>query len=104
MLVIDKENFEEEVLQAKGLVVVDFWGPKCEPCLALMPAIEELAKKYSDRAKIGKVNASENRRLCISQRVMGLPTILFFKDGERVSDLTGEITVEAIEEKIEELL
>lgn len=102
MLVIHKDNFEEEVLKGEGLVVVDFWGPKCEPCLALMPAVEELADKYSE-VKIGKVNANENRRLCISQRVMGLPTILFFKDGERVADLTGEITVEDIEEKIKEL-
>lgn len=104
MLVLNKDNFATEVLEAAGLVVVDYWGPKCEPCLALMPDVEKLADKYAGQAKFGKVNTAENRRLAISQQVFGLPTIAFYHKGQKVAELTGEVTVAGIEEKLKELL
>jgi thioredoxin 1 len=82
LLAVDKKNFEEEVLQFKGVAVVDFWSQKCEPCKALMPEVEELAAKYEGKAKFCKLDTGGNRRLAISQKVMGLPTIAFYKDGE----------------------
>ncbi|MGI6405891.1 MAG: thioredoxin TrxA [Syntrophaceticus sp.] len=104
MLEVDKKNFEEEVLQAEGLVVVDFWSPKCEPCKALMPHVAELAEKYQGKAKFCKLDTASNRRLSISQKVMGLPTIAFYKNGEKIDELTKEIAIEDVEAKLNELL
>lgn len=87
---LNKENYEREVLQSKGFVLVDFWGPQCRPCMALMPVLEELEQQYKERLKIGKVNAAENRMLCAKLRVLGLPTFILYKDGKEIKRLTGE--------------
>jgi len=100
---IDKKTFEEEVLKAEGLVVVDFWSPKCEPCKELAPQVAELAEKYQDKAKFCMLDTASNRRLAISQKVLGLPTIGFYKDGEKVAELTKDVAVEDIEAKLNEL-
>ena len=89
-LELNRDNFESEVLQSKEPVLVDFWGPQCKPCLALMPAVEQLEKDYAGRLKVTKVNAVQNRMLCAKLRVMGLPTFLLYKDGAEVNRLTGE--------------
>jgi len=96
-LEVHSENFEQEVVQADKPVLVDFWGPQCRPCLALMPHIENLGKIYGEQVKITKVDASKNRRLCIRLRVMSLPTFLFYKNGEEVSRRSGEVKVSDIE-------
>lgn len=90
MLVLDKENFEMEVLKASGLVVVDFWGEGCEPCKALMPEFEALSESYEEKVTFAKLNTSQERRLAISQRVLGLPTVVLYKDGERVAECTKD--------------
>lgn len=101
MMELDKDNFEQEVRQTQGVVMVDWWGPKCTRCLELMPHVEELAKKYSDKMKFCSVNTSGNRRLAIGEKVLGLPAILFYKDGQKVDELAGEeIMPEDVEEKI----
>jgi len=105
MLIIDKDNFEPEVVKSDLPVIVDFWGPQCAPCLALMPEVEKLAEEYAGRIKIGKLNSAENRRFCMSQKVMGLPTFLFYKNGECRGRLSGdEVNLEAIKAAAERLL
>ena len=105
MQVIDKDNFEAEVINSGLPVIVDFWGPQCAPCLALMPDVEKLAEEYAGRIKIGKLNAAENRRFCMTQKVMGLPTFLFYKGGECRERLSGdEVTLEAVKAAAERLL
>ncbi|MBO8153394.1 thioredoxin domain-containing protein [Thermovirga sp.] len=105
MIEVNKDNYEEEVLKSDLPVVVDLWGPKCGPCLALMPQVEELAKEYEGKVKFCKLNVAENRRLVISLRVMGVPTFLFYKDGELKERITGgDVTPEAIRERVEKLL
>jgi thioredoxin 1 len=97
MLVIDKDNFEAEVVGSDLPVIVDFWGPQCAPCLALMPEVEKLAEEYAGKIKIGKLNSAENRRFCMSLKVMGLPTFMFYKGGECRERRSGdEVTLEAI--------
>jgi thioredoxin 1 len=104
MIAVNKENFEQEVLQADGVVMVDWWGPKCEHCLELMPSVEQLAEKYQDRMKFCSVDTSGNRRLAISQKVLGLPAILFYKGGIKIDDLSGQdIQPEDIEARIKQL-
>ena len=105
MIVVNKENFEEEVVKSGIPAVVDMWGPQCGPCLALMPQVEELAASYEGRVKFCKLNVAENRRLCATLRVMGVPTFLFYKGGEQSSRISGdEVTLEAIRENTEHLL
>lgn len=87
MLELSKENFNEEVLESSGLVVVDYWGEGCEPCKALMPDFEALEAEYPT-VRFGKLNTSQERRLALSQRVLGLPTVVLYKDGQRVGECT----------------
>ena len=87
---VDRDSYESEVLETQGLVLVDFWGPKCVPCLALMPAVERLEDKYSGKLKVTKLNSSGNRMLCAKLRVMSLPTYILYRDGTEVKRLTGE--------------
>jgi len=75
--------------------MVDFWGPQCRPCLALMPAVDRLEKEYAGKIKVAKVNATENRMLCAKLRVLGLPTYLFYKDGTEINRLSGEHITES---------
>ena len=57
---LDRDNYESEVTHSKGVVMVDFWGPRCKPCLLLMPALDRLEKEYIGKIKVAKVNAQEN--------------------------------------------
>jgi thioredoxin 1 len=103
MIEVNSDSFEREVLHSSMPVLVDFWGPQCGPCLALIPKIEILTEQYRDKVKITKVEAPKNRRLCLNLKVMSLPTFLFFKNGNEVDRLTGEITIQLIEECLKKI-
>lgn len=90
MLAIDKDTFEQEVLQAEGYVLVDFWSEGCEPCKALMPHVVELAEKYGDKIKFTKLDTTKARRLAIQQKILGLPVIAMYKDGAKVEELVKD--------------
>jgi len=92
---LDRDTYEIEVLKSKEPVIVDFWGPRCHPCLALMPAVERLEREYAGKIKVAKVNATENRMLCARLRVLGLPTYILYKDGVEIKRLTGEKITES---------
>jgi len=102
MLEVNKENFEAEVLNTKGLVLVDFWSPKCVPCMELLPHVQELEGQF-EGVKFCKLNILENRRLAMGQKVMGVPTILIYKDGEKVVDLSKDFTLEDLTAKLNEV-
>jgi thioredoxin 1 len=91
-------------LVAEGNVLVDFWGPRCQPCLALMPAVEALESAYDGRLALVKVNAPENREVCRELRVAGLPTYLPYRDGAEVERLTGNPTRGDIEAAVTRLV
>ena len=90
MLEVDKTTFEEEVLKAEGYVLVDFYGDGCVPRAALMPHVHALADEYGDKMKFCSINTSKARRLAIGQKVLGLPTITVYKDGEKVEELVKD--------------
>lgn len=101
MLEVTKENFAQEVLESEQVVMVDWWGPKCEYCLELMSDVEALAEKYREQMKFCSVNVAGNRRLAIGHKVLGLPAMLFFKGGEKIDEISGqEISIEDIEAKV----
>ncbi len=108
MIELDKENFDTEVLNAEGLVFVDFWSPKCEHCMAMLPDVEAFAERNAGKAKFCKLDTAGNRRLAISQKVLGLPTFVFYKGGEKVASFEKDILeaegVAVVEAKLAELL
>ncbi len=100
MFILDKENFETEVLKAEGLVLVDYWSDGCEPCKALLPQVESIESNYP-QVKFSKLNTTTARRLAIKMRVLGLPNISLFKDGEKLDEVAKEdATIENIENMI----
>ena len=99
MIELNKDNFESEVLDSEGVVLVDYWSDNCDLCLDLMPDVEELAEEYGDKIKFAKLNIKGNRRLAIGQKVLGLPSLVFYEDGEKKEHLSGdELEPEDIEE------
>ncbi|MTI46975.1 thioredoxin TrxA [Sporosalibacterium faouarense] len=105
MLAVDKKTFEEEVLNAEGYVLVDFWSEGCEPCKALMPHIEELEGQYGEQLKFCKLDTTKARRLAIKQKILGLPVIAIYKDGEKVDEKVKEDATRAnVEEMIKKYI
>lgn len=93
------DNFEEEVLNSKEPVLVDFWAPWCGPCKMLSPIVDQVAEA-TEGVKIGKVNVDEQEELADRYSIMSIPALKFFKNGEVVKDSTGFIPKEKIEEMI----
>jgi thioredoxin 1 len=88
------ETFGE--LTGEGSVLVDFWGPRCQPCLAMMPTIAQLEQEAGGAVRVVKVNSAENREICRGLRVFGLPTYILMRDGEELERLSGEISKEDV--------
>lgn len=98
------DNFESDVLNAKGVVVVDFWASWCGPCKALGPVIEELCEDYTGKALIGKYSTEDNTKYASEFKVMSIPCVKFWKDGKYEGEIIGLRDKEEYEEMIEGLL
>ncbi len=85
----DGTNWDAEVLQSSQLVMVDFWAVWCGPCQMVTPIVEELAKEYSDKLKVMKLNTDEAPEVAGRYQIMSIPTILFFKNGQPVEKIVG---------------
>jgi thioredoxin 1 len=95
MLELNKENFEQEVLQAQGKVFVDFYSDGCVPCQALMPFVHKCAEEYGGKLKFAKLNTTQARRLAISQQVLGLPVMAIYENGQKAEELVKDDATEA---------
>jgi len=84
------ETFAE--LTGEGSVLVDFWGPRCQPCLAMMPTVAALEEESGGTVRVVKVNSAENREICRELRVFGLPTYVLMRDGVELERLTGDVS------------
>ncbi len=89
-------NFEQEVLKSDKAVLVDFWAEWCSPCRMIAPAVEAVAKEYSERAKVGKLNVDQNMSVTGRYNIRGIPTLLIFKGGQIQEQLVGLTSKEAI--------
>jgi thioredoxin 1 len=83
------DNFEDEVENSSLPVLVDFWAAWCGPCKMIAPIIDQLADEFDGKVKIAKINVDENRELSMRYKVMSIPTLLLFKDGEVVNQVIG---------------
>jgi thioredoxin 1 len=99
--VLTEKNFKEEVLEAKGLVLVDFWAPWCGPCRVLSPIIEEIAREYKDKVKVGKLNVDDYPQIASTYGIMSIPTLLIFKDGKILNSIIGLASKNEIISQIE---
>ncbi|SFT47666.1 thioredoxin [Selenomonas sp. GACV-9] len=97
---ITNENFQSEVLEAKGTVLIDFWASWCGPCRMLAPLVDQVAAEHSD-VKVGKVNVDEQQELAAQFGVMSIPTLIVFRDGQKVNESVGLIPKENIESLIQ---
>ena len=88
-LEITDANFDDSVLKSDQPVLVDFWAEWCGPCKALSPLIDELAKDYQGRAKVGKVDTDANRQVSVRFSVSAIPTVILFNKGEIVENFVG---------------
>ncbi|SHE41126.1 thioredoxin [Alkalibacter saccharofermentans] len=104
IVILDEANFEGEVLNSNIPVMIDFWAEWCGPCQTVMPIVDELANEFEGVAKIAKLNVDENRSLAMKYRVMSIPTILFFKNGEEVKREVGAKSKEEYVELIDSLV
>ncbi len=101
---IDDESFESEVIQADKPVLVDFWAPWCGPCKAIGPLIEELAGAFGDQIKFAKCNVDNNPVTPGKFGIKAIPTLIFFKEGNVVDQITGMVAKSKLEESINKLI
>ena len=96
------ETFDD--LTREGAVLVDFWGPRCAPCLQFMPHVLALEEELAGGVRVVKVDASQNRQICRDLRVLGLPTYVFMRDGVEMQRISGDdATLDVIRQGMSEL-
>jgi thioredoxin 1 len=104
VLDIDDSSFDAEVLQAEKPVMVDFWAPWCGPCKAIGPVIEELSGAFADKVKFTKCNVDDNPVTPGKFGIKAIPTLIFFKEGEVVDQLTGIVAKSKLEDILNKLI
>jgi thioredoxin 1 len=100
---INETNFEAEVLNSAQPVVVDFWAEWCGPCKMLAPALDEIAREQSGRAKVAKVNVDENASLAARFGIRSIPTLLYFAGGEVRKQTVGVVSKRTIVSTLESI-
>jgi thioredoxin 1 len=101
---LTEENYEKEVLQTAEPIVIDFYADWCGPCKMMAPAFDAAADAYDGKARFAKINVDESKKLAIKSKVLSIPTLLFFKNGEEVDRVTGAIDTVQLKGRIDALL
>ncbi len=97
-------TYEQEVIKSDKPVLVDFWAPWCGPCRMVAPAVEELADEYAGKFKVTKVNTDENPRIPNSLGIRGIPTMIFYVDGEEAERIVGVRPKAELKRKVDAIL
>ena len=97
IVTITESNFQEEVLNSKLPVLVDFWASWCGPCRMLSPIVDQIAEEYAGKVKVGKVNVDEELNLAMRFQVASIPTLLVFREGQVVHQSVGVIPKSHVE-------
>ena len=98
---VKTDNFKTEVINSSLPVLVDFWAPWCGPCQMIAPHIEQLAKEYSGRCKVCKINVDEASEIATKYAIMSIPAIILFKDGKIMEKRVGAMGKEDLEKIIQ---
>jgi thioredoxin 1 len=93
-------NFKEEVLNSDKPVLVDFWAPWCAPCRMVAPIVDAVSQSMGDKVKIVKLNTDENQQTAVNYNIMGIPSLIIFKNGEEVDRMVGVQQQPIIEQKL----
>jgi thioredoxin 1 len=101
---VDDGSFEAEVLKSDTPVLVDFWAPWCGPCKAIGPVVEDLAKSFSGKIKFAKCNVDNSPVTPSKYGIKAIPTLIFFKSGSVVNQITGMVAKSKLEEALNKLL
>ena len=101
---LSEQSWKDEVINSEFPVVVDFWAEWCAPCHMITPILEELNKEYEGKIKVGRLNVDENPTIAGEYRIMGIPTLLFFRSGKLVDKVVGVVPKKALQDKIEMIL
>jgi thioredoxin 1 len=104
LLHVNDKNFAEEVLSAQLPVLVDFWATWCGPCRSISPIIEDLAKEFTGRIKVTKLNVDENPAIPSQYGVRGIPTLILFKGGKILDQIVGAVPKARLVTMIEKVL
>lgn len=88
-IIIDQKNFQNEVLDYQGQVIIDFWAPWCGPCQMLGPIIDEIGDELKDKIKVGKINVDENQELASQYNISSIPAVLIFENGKVKNTIIG---------------
>ncbi len=97
-------TFKKEVLESELPVMVDFWATWCGPCKMIAPHVEELTREYSGKMKIGKLDVDNNPKSASNYGIMSIPTLMFFKGGKVMDQVSGALSKSALKQKIEDNL
>ena len=100
----DSSTWDKDVLGGKGLALVDFWAVWCGPCRMVAPIVDELAEEFDGRLRVYKLNTDENPEVAGKYQIMGIPTLLFFKDGQPIDKIVGAASKKQFKDKVEALL
>jgi thioredoxin 1 len=101
---IEDNSFETEVLQSDKPVLVDFWAPWCGPCKAIGPVVEELSETFGDKVKFAKCNVDNNPVTPGKYGIKAIPTLIFFKDGDVVEQITGMVAKSKLEDALNSMV
>ncbi len=101
---VTTDTWDKEVLNSNGLVLIDFWAVWCGPCRMIAPTVEELAKEYAGKVKVVKLNTDENPEIATRYKIMGIPTLMFFKSGQKVDQIVGAVPKTQLKSKLDALL
>jgi thioredoxin 1 len=104
IIILTEENYEKEVKGTPGITVIDFYADWCMPCKLMAPAFAEAALEYEGRARFAKINVDEYKKLAIKNKVLGMPTLLFFKDGEEADRVSGPLDAVQLKGRIDALI
>ena len=97
---ISDSTFQKEVLESDVPVLVDFWAAWCGPCKMIAPVVEEIAKEYDGKLKVGKVDVDANQQYAAKFGIRSIPTLLIFKDGKVVDQIIGAVPKPMITQKL----
>jgi thioredoxin 1 len=103
-LQVSDVTFEEEILKSEMPVMVDFWAAWCGPCRAIAPVVEELARDYQGKVKVAKMNVDENAKTPAKYGIRAIPTLIIFKGGQVLEQITGAVSRSLIENALKKAL